>query len=169
MLEIVDAEAIRRRGFKVVLDACHGAGGRLGAALLQALGCRTARPGRSARRPLRPSARADRGQPERVRRGRAGRRRGGRLRPGSRRRSAGDRRRDRPLHRRGADAGAGGPATARAGEGAGRAQPLDLARDRGPGPSPGLPGLPHARSARSTSSSGCWPRTPSWAAREMAA
>ena len=40
VLAIVDVAAIRRSGFKVVLDACHGAGGRLGTALLQALGCR---------------------------------------------------------------------------------------------------------------------------------
>jgi phosphomannomutase len=31
--------AIRARGFKVVLDACHGAGGRMGRSLLEALGC----------------------------------------------------------------------------------------------------------------------------------
>ena len=30
VLAIVDAPAIRGRGFKVVLDACHGAGGRMG-------------------------------------------------------------------------------------------------------------------------------------------
>jgi phosphomannomutase len=41
VLAIVDAAAIRRRGFKVVLDACHGAGGRLGAAMLRALECQT--------------------------------------------------------------------------------------------------------------------------------
>jgi len=41
VLGIVDAQSIHRRGLKVVLDACHGAGGRLGTALLQALGCRT--------------------------------------------------------------------------------------------------------------------------------
>lgn len=39
VLKIVDVEAIRRRKFIVVLDACHGAGGRMGAALLRALGC----------------------------------------------------------------------------------------------------------------------------------
>ncbi len=39
VLKIVDVEAIRRRKFSVVLDACHGAGGRMGAALLRALGC----------------------------------------------------------------------------------------------------------------------------------
>jgi len=41
VLGIVDAKAIQRCGLKVVLDACHGAGGRLGAALLRALGSRT--------------------------------------------------------------------------------------------------------------------------------
>ncbi len=39
VLEIVDSEAIRRRRFPVILDACHGAGGRMGRALLEALGC----------------------------------------------------------------------------------------------------------------------------------
>ncbi len=39
VLKIIDVEAIRRRRFRVVLDACHGAGGRMGAALLRALGC----------------------------------------------------------------------------------------------------------------------------------
>jgi phosphomannomutase len=39
VLQVVDVPAIRRRRFKVVLDACHGAGGRLGRALLEALGC----------------------------------------------------------------------------------------------------------------------------------
>ncbi len=39
ILKIVDASAIRAKKFGVVLDSCHGAGGRLGAALLQALGC----------------------------------------------------------------------------------------------------------------------------------
>jgi phosphomannomutase len=39
VLKLVDTEAIRRRRFSVVLDACHGAGGRPGAALLRALGC----------------------------------------------------------------------------------------------------------------------------------
>jgi phosphomannomutase len=38
VLEILDVAAIRRRGFKVVVDACHGAGGRLATALLEALG-----------------------------------------------------------------------------------------------------------------------------------
>ena len=41
VLAIVDSAAIRRSGFKVVLDACHGAGGRLGTAMLHALACRT--------------------------------------------------------------------------------------------------------------------------------
>jgi phosphomannomutase len=40
VLEIVDVPAIRRRSFRVLLDACHGAGGRLGTSLLQALGAR---------------------------------------------------------------------------------------------------------------------------------
>ena len=40
VLETVDVAAIRRRGFKVVLDACHGSGGRLGGRLLEALGAR---------------------------------------------------------------------------------------------------------------------------------
>jgi phosphomannomutase len=39
VLGIVDVPAIRARGFKVVLDACHGAGGRMGRSLLEALGC----------------------------------------------------------------------------------------------------------------------------------
>jgi len=39
LLELVDRDAIRSRKFAVVLDACHGAGGRMGAALLRALGC----------------------------------------------------------------------------------------------------------------------------------
>jgi phosphomannomutase len=39
VLKIVDVDAIRRRKFSVALDACHGAGGRMGAALLRALGC----------------------------------------------------------------------------------------------------------------------------------
>jgi phosphomannomutase len=38
VVEVVDVAAIRRRGFKVVLDACHGAGGRLASSLLDALG-----------------------------------------------------------------------------------------------------------------------------------
>lgn len=41
VLKIVDVDAIRRRKFSVMLDACHGAGGRMGTALLRALGCRT--------------------------------------------------------------------------------------------------------------------------------
>ncbi|MGE3818945.1 MAG: phosphoglucosamine mutase, partial [Isosphaeraceae bacterium] len=39
VLRLVDVDAIRARGFTVVLDACHGAGGRMGSALLRALGC----------------------------------------------------------------------------------------------------------------------------------
>ena len=39
VLATVDVEAIRRRSFVVALDACHGSGGRLGEALLRALGC----------------------------------------------------------------------------------------------------------------------------------
>jgi phosphomannomutase len=38
LLEIVDGGAIRARRYKVVLDACHGAGGRLATRLLDALG-----------------------------------------------------------------------------------------------------------------------------------
>src|SRR5262249_25568838 len=38
VLEILDVAAIRRRGFTVVVDACHGAGGRLATALLAAVG-----------------------------------------------------------------------------------------------------------------------------------
>ena len=41
VLGIVDVPAISRRDFKVVLDACHGAGGRMGRSLLRALGCRS--------------------------------------------------------------------------------------------------------------------------------
>lgn len=39
VLKVVNVDAIRKKRFCVVLDACHGAGGRLGAALLRALGC----------------------------------------------------------------------------------------------------------------------------------
>jgi phosphomannomutase len=42
VLEVVDAEAIRRRRFRVLLDASHGAGGAMGEALLTALGCQVA-------------------------------------------------------------------------------------------------------------------------------
>jgi len=41
VLNLVNSGAIRRRKMQVALDACHGAGGRLGAALLRALGCQT--------------------------------------------------------------------------------------------------------------------------------
>jgi phosphomannomutase len=40
VLATVDVEAIRRRQFLVALDANHGSGARLGAALLRRLGCR---------------------------------------------------------------------------------------------------------------------------------
>ncbi len=40
VLEIIDVEAIRRRGFKVLLDANHGAGSLLGRRLLETLSCR---------------------------------------------------------------------------------------------------------------------------------
>jgi phosphomannomutase len=40
VLKTVDVAAIRRAEFSVVLDACHGSGGRMGAALLRALGCK---------------------------------------------------------------------------------------------------------------------------------
>ena len=39
VLNIVNSPAIRARKFTVALDGCHGSGGRLGAALLRALGC----------------------------------------------------------------------------------------------------------------------------------
>lgn len=39
VLETVDAEAIRSRRFRVLLDSNHGAGGRLGRWLLETLGC----------------------------------------------------------------------------------------------------------------------------------
>ena len=39
VLATVDVEAIRGRKFVVALDACHGSGGRLGEALLRAMGC----------------------------------------------------------------------------------------------------------------------------------
>ncbi len=155
VLEIVDVAAIRRHGFKVVLDACHGAGGRLGEALLRSLGCRPLILGGQARRPLRSSARADRGEPERVRPDRAGRRRVGRFRSGPRCRSAGDHRRERPLHWRGANVGAGRPQTAGAAERTGRAQPLDLACDRGSERCGSVARSFARRSARSTSSSEC--------------
>jgi phosphomannomutase len=41
VLGVVDVSAIRARKFKVVLDACHGAGGRMGRSLLEALGCKS--------------------------------------------------------------------------------------------------------------------------------
>ncbi len=39
VLKTVDVRAIRARKFSVVLDACHGGGGRMGAELLRELGC----------------------------------------------------------------------------------------------------------------------------------
>ncbi len=39
VLRLVDIDAIRRRRFRVLLDANHGAGGPLGQRLLEALGC----------------------------------------------------------------------------------------------------------------------------------
>ncbi len=39
VMEIIDAEWIRRSGFRVVLDSNHGAGGPLGQRLLDELGC----------------------------------------------------------------------------------------------------------------------------------
>ena len=38
VLDVLDVAAIRRRGFSVVVDACHGAGGRPATVLLEALG-----------------------------------------------------------------------------------------------------------------------------------
>ncbi|WZO96717.1 phosphoglucosamine mutase [Isosphaeraceae bacterium EP7] len=40
VLRLVDVASIRSKGFVVALDACHGAGGRLGTRLLRELGCR---------------------------------------------------------------------------------------------------------------------------------
>lgn len=39
-IDILDVEAIRRKGFRVALDAVHGAGGAIGRRLLESLGCR---------------------------------------------------------------------------------------------------------------------------------
>ena len=169
VLQVVDVAAIRRRDFKVVLDACHGAGGRLGRALLEALGCRTivlgGEPDGRYDHPPEPTEANLKEFAAIVPRDR----RGGRLCPGSRCRPAGDRRRNRPVHRRGADPGPGGSAaawsrpegpvvlnlsTSRVTE--------DLARRAGARSS-------ELRSARSTSSSGCWPKMRCWAAKEMAA
>ncbi len=41
VLQTVDVERIRKRNFRVLLDANHGAGALLGARLLEALGCET--------------------------------------------------------------------------------------------------------------------------------
>ncbi|MCA1684765.1 MAG: phosphoglucosamine mutase, partial [Planctomycetia bacterium] len=40
VLKTVDVGRIRKKVFHVVLDACHGGGGRMGAELLRALGCK---------------------------------------------------------------------------------------------------------------------------------
>lgn len=40
VLKTVNVDAIRQAEFSVVLDGCHGSGGRMGAALLRALGCK---------------------------------------------------------------------------------------------------------------------------------
>jgi len=40
VLKTVDVRAVRGKAFSVVLDACHGGGGRMGAELLRALGCK---------------------------------------------------------------------------------------------------------------------------------
>jgi len=40
VLGIIDAELIRKKSFRVVLDSVNGAGGRVGSKLLAALGCR---------------------------------------------------------------------------------------------------------------------------------
>jgi phosphomannomutase len=48
ILSIVDAEAIRRRVYHIVLDSNHGVGGILGSRLLTALGCRVTALGGSA-------------------------------------------------------------------------------------------------------------------------
>jgi phosphomannomutase len=40
VLEVLDVAAIRSRSYPVVVDACHGAGGRLATALLESLGAR---------------------------------------------------------------------------------------------------------------------------------
>lgn len=41
VLKTVDVAAIRKQNFHVVLDACHGSGGRMGAELLRVLGCKS--------------------------------------------------------------------------------------------------------------------------------
>ena len=48
VLKFVDVERIRNRAFRVVLDACHGGGGRSARKLLDALGCRTLAVGETA-------------------------------------------------------------------------------------------------------------------------
>jgi len=39
ILEIIDVESIRARKYLVLMDSCHGAGGRLASRMLRALGC----------------------------------------------------------------------------------------------------------------------------------
>ena len=160
VLATVDVEAIRAPKFAVALDACHGAGGRLGEALLRALGCDR----RSSSAPI-PDGRYDH-PPEPTAANleafsaivpRLGR--GGRLRAGPRRRPPGDRRRDRPLHRRGADPGPGRLAPARPGDRAGRPEPLDLAGDRGPRRPVRLPGDPDAGRRDPRRRGGCGPHS----------
>ncbi len=40
VLKTVDVNLIRKKAFPVLLDACHGGGGRMGSELLRALGCK---------------------------------------------------------------------------------------------------------------------------------
>ena len=105
VLETVDAERIRKRRFRVLLDSNHGAGSILGRRLLHELGLPRDRAGRRAERPVRPSAGADRREPgRRAGGGRpVGRRR--RFLPRPRRRSPGGDRRLGPLPRRGIHVG----------------------------------------------------------------
>ena len=168
MLKIVDVEAIRRRRFSVVLDACHGAGGRLGAALLRALGCEAVVLGGV------PDGRYDH-PPEPTE---ANLRAFAAIVPatGAAVGFAQDPDADRLaiVDETGRYIGeeltlalaASQPAGA--GDGAGRDQPLDLARDRGAGRAARAARSTGRRSARSTSSSGCGPRRRSWAARGTA-
>ena len=128
ILAIVDVDAIRARRFRVLLDSAHGAGARLGYALLRALGCEPLviggmpdglydhppEPTEENLRhiaPLVPAARAVVG-----------------FRAGPRRRSLGNHRRDRPIHRRRAHAGTGGPAAPGRRQGRRCHQSVDFAR-----------------------------------------
>ena len=133
VLATVDVAAIRRRQVRRRPRRLPRLGRPAGRGAAPGPGVRGGRPGRRPRRPVRPPARADRGQPPAVLGDGPRPRGGGRVRPGPRRRPPGDRRRDRPLHRRGADPRPGRLAPAGPGDRAGRAQPLDLADDRGPG------------------------------------